>query len=69
MKTIKTKNGRVRLQETLSTLEVGQSWKVPADLFSVGYLRVASSLYGRAVNKSFTVHAKSEQKPTITRTK
>jgi len=57
MKVKKTKSGRVMIQATLGTLEVGQMWKVSPDAYSLRYIRTAVSLYASAVNKSFTVNA------------
>lgn len=57
MKVKKTAAGRVMIQATLGTLEVGETWKIAPDGYSLRYLRVACSLYGAAVNKSFTVNA------------
>lgn len=55
---------------TLSTMEVGEKWKIRPGTYSPGYLRVTCSNYGKAVNRMFTVNAPIENKRiTITRTK
>lgn len=56
MKIKKTPTGRIMVQATLGTLQVGETWKIDPSLFSLKYLRVAASQYGSAVNKSFTVN-------------
>ena len=70
MKVLKTRTGRIRVLETLSSMEIGERWKIRQATLSVAYLRVTCSNYGKAVNKSFTVNAPAENKTiTIIRTK
>lgn len=70
MKVLKTRTGRIMLLGTLSTMEVGETWKLRHTTFASAYLRVTCSNYGKAVNKSFTVNAPIGNKTiTITRTK
>lgn len=67
MKVIKTKTGKVQLMPTLAYMEVGETWKISADKFSLAYIRVSVSNYGKAVNKKYTVNAQSGEKIVITR--
>lgn len=70
MKLCKTKNGRIKLADTLMSMEVGENWKLLPDTFSHGYLKVFACNYGKAVGKSFSVSHPSESRYiTITRNK
>lgn len=66
MEIIKTTSVRIDLGATLATLQVGETWSVPASI-SAAYLRVFCCNYGKAVNKLFTVNA--QETTTVTRTR
>lgn len=68
MQIIKTTSVRIDIRATLETMEVGETWAVPASV-NTAYLRVLCSTYSSIVNKSFTVSAKCAEQPTVTRTR
>ncbi|MBQ0144982.1 MAG: hypothetical protein KBS78_07400 [Bacteroidales bacterium] len=70
MKVQKTKSGRIMLLTTLSTMEVGEKWKIDPLTYKTATLRVTCSNYGAAVNKVFTVNSPADAKKIIiTRTR
>lgn len=62
MKIVRTPYKTLDLKGTLSTVEVGETWKIDRKTYTPGYIRVTCSNFFKESEKLFRVNAPSYSK-------
>lgn len=58
--------GQISVQNTIATMEVGESWTTQPDEIKLGYAQVCCSKYGAETGKQFHVSSPKEAAGKIT---